>query len=137
MIDIFIPGLPVPQPRAKATRRGSHAAVYTPTNADAWKAKIAHEVAEVVKAPMVGALRVHLRFRFPRPKSHFGAKGLRPTAPEYHTGRPDVDNLAKAILDALRGIAWTDDGQVSILRVSKTYKDTPGVEVEIRPAAEP
>jgi Holliday junction resolvase RusA-like endonuclease len=136
MIDLFIPGLPVPQPRAKATRRGSHAAIYTPTNADAWKAQIAHEVSAVVEAPMVGALRVHLRFRFPRPKSHFGARGLKSTAPTYHTTRPDVDNLAKAILDALRGIAWTDDGQVAILSVAKTYHETPGVEIEVRKAVE-
>lgn len=36
--------------------------------------------------------------------------------------RPDVDNLAKLCLDALNGIAWRDDGQVSVLVAIKTAK---------------
>ena len=35
--------------------------------------------------------------------------------------RPDVDKLARALLDALTGVAYEDDGQVVILLVRKRY----------------
>ena len=35
--------------------------------------------------------------------------------------RPDVDNLAKSILDALNGLAYKDDSQVANLLVFKQY----------------
>jgi Holliday junction resolvase RusA-like endonuclease len=41
-----------------------------------------------------------------------------------------VDNLAKAVLDALRGIAWTDDANVVRLDVSKRWTLVPGREEE-------
>ena len=33
--------------------------------------------------------------------------------------KPDVDNVAKLVLDALNGVAWHDDTQVTMLNVSK------------------
>ena len=35
--------------------------------------------------------------------------------------RPDVDKLARALLDALTGVAYEDDGQVVALTVRKIY----------------
>ena len=35
--------------------------------------------------------------------------------------RPDIDKLARALLDALTGVAYEDDGQVVALTVRKTY----------------
>ena len=48
--------------------------------------------------------------------------------------RPDVDNIAKAILDGLQGIAYKDDGQVAFLEVGKRWSvdDTPGVHVRLK-----
>ncbi|MED0738979.1 RusA family crossover junction endodeoxyribonuclease [Aneurinibacillus thermoaerophilus] len=37
---------------------------------------------------------------------------------------PDADNLAKAYLDALNGIAWVDDRQVRKLTIEKVKVDT-------------
>jgi len=37
------------------------------------------------------------------------------------TTKPDVDNCAKAILDALNGVCYLDDRQVVDLRVEKYY----------------
>lgn len=79
----------------------------------------------VLRAPM-GAV---LTFVFPRPKGHFGkgrnAGRLKPSAPfapcSYQ--RNDVDKLARAILDALAGIVFHDDGQVVALLTTKAYAD--------------
>jgi Holliday junction resolvase RusA-like endonuclease len=38
-----------------------------------------------------------------------------------YLSRPDVDNCTKGILDALNGIAWTDDSLVRDLHVRKNY----------------
>lgn len=48
------------------------------------------------------------------------------------TKKPDIDNIAKVILDALNGIAYRDDTQVVRLTVTKAYNDEPGVLVTIR-----
>ena len=43
----------------------------------------------------------------------------RERVPSPHTGKPDCDNVAKAVLDALTGVAWDDDSQVVELVVKK------------------
>ncbi len=49
--------------------------------------------------------------------------------------KPDCDNVAKLVLDALNGVAWADDTQVTDLRVFKCdrrrgVKETTTIEVE-------
>lgn len=58
----------------------------------------------------------------------------RETDPDTH--RPDVDNYAKCFLDALNGVAWHDDAQVTRLTVTKhdrvrRWGDETRVSVEI------
>ena len=48
------------------------------------------------------------------------------------TKRPDVDNLGKAILDALNGVAWIDDSQVTRLYIGKCWGNDACTEVEIK-----
>lgn len=45
--------------------------------------------------------------------------------------KPDCDNLAKTVLDALNTIAYKDDSRITELHVEKHYSETPRVEVEI------
>lgn len=47
------------------------------------------------------------------------------------TVKPDLDNIAKAILDALNGVAFKDDNQVVRLIVSKYYSKEAAVRVFI------
>lgn len=44
----------------------------------------------------------------------------------------DADNIAKAILDALNGIAYEDDKQVTSLKVNKYYGRTNRLEIRIK-----
>ena len=53
------------------------------------------------------------------------------------TKKPDADNVAKIILDALNGFAWQDDAQITDLRIIKRYSDEPCVVVEISEDTEP
>jgi crossover junction endodeoxyribonuclease RusA len=45
--------------------------------------------------------------------------------------RPDIDKLARAVLDALTGVAFRDDSQVAKLDLLKLWVDAipPGVQV--------
>lgn len=53
-----------------------------------------------------------------------------PTSPVH-----DVDNVAKAVLDALTGIVFHDDSQVHRLEVTKVDGERPRVSVLARPMA--
>lgn len=46
--------------------------------------------------------------------------------------KPDIDNIAKVILDSLNDIAYHDDTQVVSLCMAKKYAETPRVEVKIQ-----
>jgi Holliday junction resolvase RusA-like endonuclease len=49
----------------------------------------------------------------------------------HPTKKPDLDNVAKIILDSLNNIAYHDDSQVVKLTVEKHYSDNPRVEVTL------
>lgn len=60
----------------------------------------------------------------PKYKQRAMAEGvIRPTV------KPDADNVAKAIKDALNKTAYRDDSQIAILHVEKWYAATPRVVV--------
>ena len=48
------------------------------------------------------------------------------------TKKPDTDNIAKAVLDALNGVAYYDDSQVVDLRVLKVYREKPKIMVTLQ-----
>lgn len=50
----------------------------------------------------------------------------------YPTKKPDIDNIAKCVLDALNKLAYRGDTQVVRLHMEKHYAEIPRVEVEIR-----
>jgi len=66
---------------------------------------------------------------FARPKSHLRKSGVKPDAPKLP--RPDVDNLAKAVLDALQDVVG-DDTNVARLVVEKSFGTEARTTVRIR-----
>ena len=101
-----------------------------------WRERVALAAHNAEPAMLTGALSVTLEFYFPRPKSHYrtgrNAHLLRDAAPDYPTGKPDIDKLARAILDALTGIWWDDDSRVVSLEAVKIYVDPIGVAIYTR-----
>lgn len=49
------------------------------------------------------------------------------------TKKPDADNVAKVIADALNGLAYDDDAQITDLSVLKRYGEEPEVRVKLWP----
>lgn len=88
-----------------------------------WKSDVAQAAGIAVRgAPLLeGPLELVLRFYVPRPKGHFGARGLRPSAPVYPIVKPDVLKLARAVEDACTGVIWRDDAQIVREVLTKEY----------------
>lgn len=51
---------------------------------------------------------------------------------EKPTKKPDVDNIAKTVTDALSGVIYKDDKQIVNLTVAKIYSKRPGVSVVVK-----
>jgi Holliday junction resolvase RusA-like endonuclease len=94
-------------------------------------------VAEDGETPLIWD--VCLNFYLPRPKGHYGTgrnrSQVKPSAPPRPAGRPDLDKLARAVLDGLTaGGAFADDAQVVGLITAKWWcelGETAGVIIEI------
>ena len=137
MEHFSVEGHPKAQPRvkARAVNQGGkwRAFVYTPTTAKDWKLAVAVEAAKLdVYYEKDVPLEVRKVFLMPRPKSHYGSrKGepyLKDSAPKHPTTKPDLDNLEKAVWDALNEVLWHDDAQVV-----KVYKEKQYAELGVEP----
>ena len=126
--EFRVDGDPIAQPRPRARVAGKIAHVYSPQSHPvyAWRAAIVaagerHKPA----APLEGPLRVSVRFYFKRPQRLLRKKD--PVDRIWHVAKPDGDNLAKAVLDALTDAGWWgDDCQVCLLAAEKFYVNKGG-----------
>ncbi len=120
-LTFSVPGDPVPQPRPRVSTRGGFARAYVPSThpVHAYRKALAFEASESGATPTGEPVSVVIDAVWERPKSHLRKSGLRAGAPQLP--RQDVDNVAKAVLDALTGVAWLDDAQVARLVVEKSY----------------
>lgn len=132
MIEFFVPGKPVAQSRPRFARRGNFVQTYDAAPAKDYKSWVKHcaltymENFRVIRferdIPLVMILSVSIE----RPKSQ--KKAVFPVT------KPDCDNFAKGVIDALESILYTADQQIVRLVVSKHYSDRPGVTVTIQEA---
>lgn len=144
-ITFHVQGTPKGQPRARAfaQRFGNKysARMYDPGTADEWKRDVHLGLRTALRTfgdqPSLGAFSVELNFLLPRPKSHYGKLGVKKSAPDDHCSKPDIDNLAKLVLDVITkdGRVWRDDSQVMCLLLTKSYAlcfQQPGVKIRIQ-----
>ena len=81
-----------------------------------------------------GACSIHVSVRVPIPKSLSAVK--KKNIAEGHVRperKPDVDNILKAVMDALTGVLYSDDKLVVYASVEKAYGPQEGVTVYVRP----
>lgn len=134
----FVQGEPKAQPRPKARRVKNFVQIYTPTTAKEWKQAIVKACLQnAPKCVLTSPIRLSIVFYMPRPKSDFKSNGqLKSNAQTYHTKKPDIDNLAKAVMDAISdsGVIWHDDKQVCSIGCYKVYgyPEELGAEIKIQ-----
>jgi Holliday junction resolvase RusA-like endonuclease len=114
MIDLVIYGKPIGKARPRFGRnKGTGKVVtFTPQKTKHYEQEIATtaQCAMFGKELMEGPVKVEIRAFF------FHAKKT-----GSHVSRPDIDNIVKAILDGLNGVAFKDDAAVAMLLASKQY----------------
>ena len=98
-----------------------------------WRNQIEMVAAELMgdRPPFEGPLLLVATFYFERPKGHYGAHGVKRSAPRYPTVRPDTTKLLRPLEDALSGILWKDDALIVDQNAKKRYGDPPRVEVKM------
>lgn len=104
-----VEGRPVPKARPRVAR--GHA--YTPQRTKDYEelVRIAYKIARGTKID--GAVYMKIRVVYKAPKKSLICHN--------RTKKPDLDNIAKSIMDGLNGIAYEDDSQVSFLQIEKVY----------------
>ena len=127
-IRVIIPGVPVPKGSATAFYNKSLGrAMVVQSNAakqKPWASMIAVMARDKWSfGPVTTPVRLDMIFVMPRPKSHLRANGTVKDAfvRRDHTSKPDVDKLARCVLDALTGVVYADDSQVVGINASKCY----------------
>lgn len=129
-IAFVVLGEPVPQPRPRVSTRGGFARAYVPAKhpVHAYREAIAAAAKEAGVEETSEPISVTIDAVFVRPKSHMRKSGVRSDAPKLP--RPDVDNIAKAVLDALQDVIG-DDTSVRRLTVEKMYGDDARTTIKI------
>ena len=122
---------PKPKERPRAAIIGGHARIFTPKTTEAYEKEIrAAWVRANGDQPEEGPLRARIYFGLPIPKSETKENKLQMIQRKvFPTKKPDLDNLAKAVLDALNGVAYKDDCQIVTMLSRKNYAEAPYVKV--------
>lgn len=120
-----VKGDPVPKARARTVRKGGRTWSFTPKRVAAWEKVVKAEAAKHFDQPLTGPIQVSMIFHMDRPKSRRKDVWV-PTT-------PDLDNLEKAVLDAMNGVAYEDDRFVVAKNAQKRYirRDEPRVCVRV------
>ena len=127
-----VPGKPISKGRPRFAR-GGHTFTDKRTQLAEANIRDSYLRAHDGSALLTGALVVVITATFEIPASW--AKKKRAAALDGslpHVSRPDLDNVAKAVLDALNGIAFADDAQIVHLLCDKGYGETAGTYVSLR-----
>ena len=132
-----IPGSPIGQGRPKFSTINGHAKAYDPEKSRNYKAYVKLLATQAMKEQgftMIDGpccLDIMAFFEVPKSKSKkFKERAL--LGLERPTKKPDIDNIVKALQDALNGLAYKDDSSIVFLSVAKCYSEVPRVEVILR-----
>lgn len=135
--EFTVPGEPVAKGRARIGIVHGHAMAFTPKATRVYESEIKHIAAAAwgkFTSPITPAVPVEITVDVyrPMPKSLSERKrvlarggSLRPVS------KPDADNYAKSVCDALNKVVLTDDSQIVSLTVRKWYADVPRLEVAL------
>lgn len=112
--SVDVPGKVVGKGRPRFTRAG-HA--YTPKATLEFERRVGDAWTAAGHPVLDGPLAVYVSVFRPLPKS-----APKRREGERDTYRPDVDNILKAVLDGLNGVAYRDDAQVVQVRAAKARR---------------
>ena len=134
MMKFTVLGIPVAKGRPKFAKRGNFVTSYTPQDTVNYEnlVRLSYQQSCNELRVLQGEVSMKIDAFFPIPKSTSKKKHqLMAIGAIQYTKKPDADNVAKAICDALNKIAYVDDSQIVSLEVNKYYSDVPRAEITI------
>lgn len=126
---------PRPQERHRSTIKNGRISTYEDKEMKFWKKNLAYLIkAQKPECWAKCALMMVITF-FIRPPQYIAKVKKNQEALEAETTlvmvKPDLDNYEKALMDAINGICYHDDGQVAKKIARKVYSNDPRIEFEI------
>ncbi len=127
-------GKPVAWQRTGMNSAGKGPAIiYTKAKSRAYQSLIREAAQTVWKTgPSEAAFKLSVWLDVKRPKNHFTKKGLKADAPDECMRKPDLDNIAKQVGDALNGVVWHDDSQIISLDSRRFWSEVDRLQVLIQ-----
>lgn len=126
---------PVAQGRPRFSKRGRFIQVYDPPKSKEFKEsvrKLVRKREQLIDTPIEVVYRIYRSI--PKSTSKKNVE-LMEQGVVLPTKKPDWDNYAKGLQDALNGWLWTDDALICDAHVIKRYSTTPRIEYEVRSLA--
>lgn len=125
--------LPYPPSANRYWRHSGHA-IYRSEDAESFVEEVQWIAVAQKMRPLAGPVAVELRLHPVRPKDWAKREAENPHLWQLDVRRIDVDNCAKVLLDALQGIAFENDRQITTLHVQlATAIDGGGIAVRVQP----
>lgn len=116
-IKFIVPGKPVGKARPKVTRHGT----FTPKKTKDYE-QLVKDCWRLCGGYIAGPVTMRLKIYFSVPES-YSKKKKNELFGTPHLKRPDIDNICKAIMDSLNGLAYPDDAMICSLYAEKLYGD--------------
>jgi Holliday junction resolvase RusA-like endonuclease len=123
-ITYSVPGEPRGKGRPKFARRGNFVKTYTDAKTASYEDQIRFYALRAMgdTKAIQGAVRVFISIRMSVPKSYsVKRREACLSGSEKPLKKPDWDNVAKSICDAMNGIIYVDDTQIIEAHVTKQY----------------
>ena len=129
ILEFSVPGEPKGKGRPRVTRSG-HA--FTPKDTVMYENLVRTSFRQAYQdhIPVTDKeIRAEIRAYYGMPKASKKKTAQMIDGTIRPKKKPDLDNIAKAVLDSLNGIAYKDDSQIVTLSISKQYSLQPRVDV--------
>lgn len=128
IVQFVVKGTPKGKARPRFVRTGKGVRTYTPKATETYQNDVLSAYMDTYKGTKLnGPIYARITAYFDIPKST--PKNKR-AGMKWYDKKPDVDNIAKSVMDALNGVAYDDDKQIIWLVIRKMYGE-PRVEVTI------
>jgi Holliday junction resolvase RusA-like endonuclease len=134
-VTFVISGMP-PQPQGSKRWLPNGVMVESCKQVKPWRYLVTQAAIATGVPLMRGPVSLSVVFLFQRPKGHYGAKGLKPSAPRFHMVRPDLSKVLRSTEDALTGVLYDDDARIVSTTMLKRYcvgNERPGALITIIP----
>jgi Holliday junction resolvase RusA-like endonuclease len=134
MLNFTIDCTPVGKGRPRFARMGNLVRTYNDKKTTDFEdiVRIQTLIAMGKSDPLETPVAVYLYFRLPIPQSYTKKRTEACLKGSERPKRPDIDNLAKSVLDGMNGVAFKDDSQIVSLHCTKTYAAEPGVDILVK-----